>query len=445
MEQTRRSLLRKMLFGTGMLGLRSLATGLPLAVLANPRRALAAVDAGAPPPAPGAKPQFIILSTSAEGDPLGCNAPGTYLNPALVHPGAPAMAPVTLSIGGAQHVAATPWAQLPPELLDRTCFFHHATYSVVHPDQQLVQELGGYTANNEMFVSLLASQLAPALGTVQQQPIVLGPRNIAEAVLYQTQEQPIVAPSALALLLGPPGGELGKLTQLRDSDLDSLNALIKSEGTRAQAAFVDQYVQSQAQLRTVSENLLATLEMISDDSVSSQILAAVTLIRMNVAPVISLHIPFGGDNHNDGALNLETSQTVSGVAALNQLWSVLGANDLQDQVSFLSLNVFGRTMGASSANGRSHNPNHHLALMFGAPFQGSVIGGVEPVGADFGAMSISSTTGAGVPNGGGDIPLLETLQAMALTFGTGVGIDGAFLAANVTGGGKVVQPALASG
>jgi hypothetical protein len=434
-----------MLFGAGWLGLRSLATGIPIAILANPRKALAAADAGVPGPGTGTKPQYIILSTSADGDSVGCNAPGTYLNPALVHPNASSMAPAPLTLGGVQYQAALPWTQLPQAMLDRTCFFHHATYSVVHSDQQLVQELGGNTASGDMFVSLLASQTGPALGTVQTQPIALGPRNIAEAVSYQNQQQPILAPSALALLLGPPSGVLGQLTALRDSDLDSLNALIKSEGNSGQGVFIDQYVQSQKQLRSISENLLATLEMIRDDSVSSQILAAVTLIRMNVAPVISLHIPFGGDNHQDGGLMTEANETLSGIASLSQLWSALSANDLQDQVSFLSLNVFGRTMGPASDNGRAHNQNHHMALLCGAPFAGSVIGGVEAVDADFGAMSISSTTGAGIPNGGGDIPLLETFQSMALTFGTGVGADASFLTENITGGGKVVGPALTSG
>ncbi len=443
MEQTRRAMLKQLLFGAGMLGLRSLATGIPIAILANPRRALAAADAGILPTA-STRPQYVILSTSADGDPIGCNAPGTYLNPALAHPNAPSMAPAPVRLNGTTWTAAQPWTQLPQALLDRTCFFHHATYSVVHPDQPLVQELGGYTTGGDMFVSLLASQLAPALGTVQTQPIVLGPRNIAEGVLYQTQEQPIVAPSTLALLLGSPAGALGKLTKLRDRDLNSLNALAKASGSASRSAFIDQYVQSQAQLRSISENLLATLEMISDDSVSSQILAAVTLIRMNVAPVISLHIPFGGDNHGDTGLLNEANETVAGVASLNQLWSVLNANGLQDQVSFLSLNVFGRSLGSTSADGRSHNPNHHMALLMGAPFQGSVIGGIEPVETDFGAMSISSATGAGVPNGGGDIPLQQTLQSMALTFGTGVGVDATFLAQNVNGG-TVVKPALAAG
>ena len=43
MELTRRRLLMNSLFGAGLLGLRSLATGIPISILANPRRALAGV------------------------------------------------------------------------------------------------------------------------------------------------------------------------------------------------------------------------------------------------------------------------------------------------------------------------------------------------------------------------------------------------------------------
>jgi hypothetical protein len=167
--------------------------------------------------------------------------------------------------------------------------------------------------------------------------------------------------------------------------------------------------------------------------------------------VISIHIPFGGDNHGDGGLQNETKETVSGVASLGQLWSLLVTHGLQDRVSFLSLNVFGRTLAAStSSNGRAHNGNHHVALMFGAPFRGSVIGGVEPGGTtqggstDYTAMSIDSSTGQGVSGGAGDIGFQESLQSMALTFGAGVGVDTAFLAQNIYGG-KAVRSALAAG
>ncbi len=434
MKLRRRDLLLRALFGPGLVGLRSLATGIPAAILADPRRVWA------DPPLPGAA-QYVLLNTSAEGDPITCNVPGTYGNDAIAHPTQPQMAPTTISLRGTPYTAAQPWSTLPQALLDRTCFFHHATYSVVHADQQKVQTLGGYTTDNEMFISMLAGQLAPALGTVQSEPIALGPRNVSESVVYRTQPQPIYTPSALALLLGPPTGPLGQLTALRDRDLDRLNALVRCEGTPAQAAFIDQYAHSQAQVRQVSETLLSVLQGIHDDGVASQLLAAVTLFRMNVAPAVTVHIPFGGDNHADFGFMKETQETVSGMASLASLWSTLNAVSMQDRVSFLSLNVFGRTMSrAKTMAGRAHNANHHCAIFFGAPFRGSVVGGIEPVGLDIGAMSIDPVSGRGVPGGGGSIGLTDSFQSMALTFGRGAGVDPAYLRANISGGVQVNTP-----
>src|SRR5882757_4317777 len=76
----RRGALMKGLFGAGMLGLRALATGIPAAILANPRRALAA-DPYATGCFSEAKAQYLILSTSGSGDPLNANVPGTYAYP----------------------------------------------------------------------------------------------------------------------------------------------------------------------------------------------------------------------------------------------------------------------------------------------------------------------------------------------------------------------------
>ena len=437
-DLTRRRLLMQTLFGAGLLGLRSLATGIPIHVLANPRRALAEVRRS-PEPKAGSAAQYVILSASGEGDPIGCNAPGMYVDPAIKHPPAPSMAPSPVIIGGRTYTAARPWAQLPADLLERTCFFHHATHSVVHSEQQKVMALADRTPDHEMLVSLLAARLGPALGTVQPEPIVLGPRKTTEEIVYQRRPQPIVAPSALALLLGSPRGALGRLTRLRDRDLDRLNAHVKQEGIPARVAFIDQYVQSQAQLRAVSDQLLNVLQGIKDDSVSSQLLAAVTLLRMNVAPVVSLHIPFGGDNHSDASLAREAEETVSGVSAIGQLWSLLKTVGLQDRVTFLSLNVFGRTL--KEPNGRAHNANHHVAVMFGRRLRGSVIGGIEPLDADYGAMSIDAARGEGVPHDKGSVRFDKTLQAMAMTFGIATGVDREYVSHSV-GAGTAITRAL---
>lgn len=440
MEASRRQFLKQLLFGAGGLGLRSLATGLPIALLADPRRALAAVGPATRPTAA----QFVILATSSDGDPIGCNVPGTYLDPRLLHPRAPSMAATTFRLGDHSVTAAKPWARLPQPLLNRTSFFHHSTATVVHSDEQKTLRLGVEAGSGGMFPSLLAARLGPLLGTVQPEPLVLGPRFASEALVYEDRPQPIVAPSALARFLSAPAGPLSRFTELRDRDLNRINAFIKESGNKAQARFVDEYVQSQTQLRALSDNLLSVLEGIQDDGPDAQVLAAVTLIRMKVAPVVSVHIPFGGDNHGDKNLAKETEETVSGVATLGRLWSHLVAAGLQDRVSFLSLNVFGRPLSPPNQDGRDHNGNHNTAIMFGRPFRGSVVGGVTPMDNDYGATSIDSKTGRSVLREGGDIRFADTLGAMAHTFARGVGVEAADLGPRIAGL-RYVRSALAGG
>ena len=71
-KMTRRDGLLAGLFGAGTIGLRALATGLPAWYLLNPNRATAqdlqcAINAKT-------NLQYLIVSTSSNGDPLNCNA-----------------------------------------------------------------------------------------------------------------------------------------------------------------------------------------------------------------------------------------------------------------------------------------------------------------------------------------------------------------------------------
>ena len=337
MDASRRQFLIRTLFGTGLLGLRSLATGIPLSVLANPRRALAAGSTC--PPNPTA--QYILFSSSGNGDPVNANVPGTYAVTGIAHPPDPAMAATSLTLAGKQYTAAAPWARLPQAMLDRTCFFHHATYTNVHSDLSEVMTLQGLVAQRDMLVSMVAAQLASCLGTVQSEPLALGPRGSSEAVIAQGRPQPILSPAALASVLSPPAGPLGQIQKIRDADLDRINAWFKQNGSSAQRAFLDRYAVSQQQARSISDTLLTTLANIKDNSPDSQVAAAVVLFQMNVSPVVSIHIPFGGDNHTDTSLATETKQTVAGVTAIGNLWTQLNAAGLQDRVTFAMMNVFG--------------------------------------------------------------------------------------------------------
>src|SRR5664279_4616824 len=71
----RRQSLQASLAGAGLIGLRAMATGLPISFLLNPK-SVRADDTCA------LSAQFLILSMSANGDALNCNVPGTYDLPA---------------------------------------------------------------------------------------------------------------------------------------------------------------------------------------------------------------------------------------------------------------------------------------------------------------------------------------------------------------------------
>jgi hypothetical protein len=434
---SRREAILSSLFGAGLVGLRALATGLPTSLLINPRRALA----DAPPTcASQDKAQFLIFNTSGAGDPINASVPGTYDDTNIVHSMDASMAPTKISLRGQSFTAALPWSTLPQNVLDRTCFWHLMTNTPVHPKEPDVLKLMGATYAGEMLPSLLAKELAPCLGTIQTQPISLGATSPAEGLSYAGAALPIVPALALKATLTSTPGPLANLQPLRDQTLNQLYDLYKNGASPAQRAYIDSLVTSQQQVRNINQNLLDSLSSITDNTAESQIRAAITLIQMKVTPVIAVHIPFGGDNHRDVGLAAETAQTVSGVGTIVSLMRQLAAAGLADTVTFLSLNVFGRTLGPSNTDGRQHNLNHQASITIGKPFLGGVIGGVGPVDGDYGALGIDAKTGAGSPNG--DIRPLDTLASFGRTMLAAVGVSSDTIAANISSG-QVVSPALA--
>jgi hypothetical protein len=434
---SRRNALLSTLFGTGYVGLRALATGLPASFLVRPRLALA--NPMMPMCAAQTKAQYIIFNTSGSGDPINANVPGTYDDPKIAHSADPTMAPTTLTIQGRPYTAAAPWSTLPQNVLDRTVFWHLMTNTPVHPKEPQVLELMGATQAGEMLPSLLAKQLAPCLGTIQAQPISVGATSPSEALNYGGAALPIVPALALKATLTNPTGPLTTLQPLRDQTLNQVYDVYKNAANPAQRNFIDSLVTSQQQVRNISQTLLNSLSSIKDNSPSSQVLAAMALIQMNVSPVVSIHIPFGGDNHRDVALAAETAQTISGVATIASLMQQLASAGLADKVTFMSLNVFGRTLGPSNTDGRQHNSNHQVSITIGKPFRAGVIGGVGPVKPDYGALAIDSKTGAG--NAGADITAVDTLAAFGQTMLASIGADPTVIT-SPGGTGKVISAAL---
>ena len=434
METSRRKVLMSALFGTGYIGLRALATGIPAGLLLKGSRAFAD---GAPVCGSSDKAQYIIMSTSGSGDPINANCPGSYDDGMITHPGVATMQKTQIKLGGTTSFAALPWTQLPQPVLDKTSFWHIQTNTPVHPKEPDVLRLMGSTAANEMLPSLLSRSLAPCLNTVQTQPITIGATSPSEGLSFAGQALPIIPPLALKATLTNPMGPLTNLQSLRDQTLADLASVYKGSATSAQAKYLDSLVASQAEIRNINQDLLSMLSNIKDNSVASQITAAVALIRMNVTPVVAIHIPFGGDNHTDNALTNEANQTISGVATIGSLMQQLGDAGLADKTTFMTLNVFGRTLGPKHTNGRDHNGNHQVSVVIGKPIKPGIVGGVGPLGSDYGALAINSSSGKG--GAGGDIAAADSLAAFGKTMLAAVGADAE---ASIVGG-KVVTGALA--
>lgn len=432
MDLTRRKLLLSTLFGVGGVGLRALATGLPLSVFTRPHSAQADTL-----PAPNAcsNPQFLFLLTSASGDPTNANVPGTYLLPELDHPPQASMTPTTMTVGGKAFQAARPWTQLPPAILARTAFLHHGTYTSSHGDSSKVSALMGAVQRQEMLISLLAKHLAPCLGTVQAQPVVLS----RQLVTFNGAVMPTLSPRNLRGVLLSPTGPLANLQKIRDANLDKLNELFKQSGNTAQRAILDQYALSQRDARAISQDLLNALASITGETRQDLNTAAAVLFKMKVTPAVVGRYSFGGDNHFDTGLVKESEETVASTTALADLYSQLATHGLTDSVTIAFQNVFGRTLQTKSLEGRDHNANHACSIIIGSGVKSSVIGGVVPFKTAFRAAGFDSATGQ--ISDAGDIQFETTLSSVGKTLGRAVGVSQTVLDEQITKG-KVIPAAL---
>ncbi|MBL9006779.1 MAG: DUF1501 domain-containing protein [Myxococcales bacterium] len=430
MQPNRREAILSALFGAGSMGLRALATGLPMSVLLNPRRSLADACIARD------KAQFIIWATSGSGDPSNANVPGTYEDPGIAHSLDPQMEPTPMMLGGRKTMAAKPWATLPQAVLDRTCFFHHTTLTNSHANQSKVLKLMSAIKRQEMLVSLMSQKLAGCLDTVQIEPASIS----GEFVTFGGRVLPALTPLGLRDVFISPAGPLTNLRKLRDTDLDRVYSVLKSNGNATQLAYLDRMAKSQGELRNISDSLLSSLSGITANDVRGQITAAVALIQMGVTPTSVIQLPFGGDNHSDANLARETAQHVSSIAAIADLQSRLQAAKLQDRVTFVLMNVFGRTLNRPMRAGRDHLGAHHCTVIIGKGIQGSIIGGVTKAGNDYAATAIDSRTGQS--SGNLDIRFEDTLAAVGKTIAAAVGLPGDVINDQITAG-KVVQAALA--
>jgi len=432
--QDRRELLHRVLFGAGAVGLKSLATGLPAWIFT---RAPEAWAQDAYRCADKAKAQYLVIATSSQGDPMNANVPGTYDDPGIVHAADPKMAATDLSLGGRKFKAAQLWSTLPQWALDRTCFFHHATFTNNHPNLPKVMRLMGATYKQEMLPSLLAQHLQPCFSSVQTAPLSVGAGDI---LTFEGRGLPNLQPTGLRDILTRDRTPLGGLQTLRDKHLDRMNALLKARGTKAQQQYLDSLVVSRGQARSLGDDLLGMLASITSDRGEGPVTAAITLLKMNVSPVVTIKIDFGGDNHFDEELVKEVEQHETGIALIGKLMEGLRAAGLSDQVTFAAYNVFGRTLKKLGVRGRDHWASHHATVMIGKAIKAGVVGGVEfnAKAGDYYATAINSVSGAR----GGDIAFADTLGAMGKTLGAAVGVTRADLDKEISQG-KIVESALA--
>jgi hypothetical protein len=422
----RRQLLGASLAGAGLVGLRAMATGLPVSFLLNPKsaRADAACAAGA---------QFLILSMSASGDALNINVPGTYDLPASFAAGTVnhsdpmdmTMSPTSLTLSGQKWTAAKPWSTLPQNVLDRTVFFHHSTGTANHGELGRVLELFGALRRGQWLPSYFAKTLQPCFKTIQVQPVTIG----GEQLSFEGQYLPKLTPTGLKAVLSGPQGIAAQLQTLRDDTLNKLNATLKENRaqTTAERAYLDNMALSQTDLRTMIQQVATDLSTINSDDASNQVIAAALLIKMNVTPVVTIHLPFSGDNHSDNNFTGEGTQTNASVNNIKTLMSKLTAYGLQDKVTFATLNVFGRTF--DTLNGRGHNASHSVSLLIGKGFKGGVVGGLLPGGH---AADIDSATGQAAENG--DLGAANSLASVAKTLGVGIGLTDAQVNDQITSG-----------
>jgi uncharacterized protein (DUF1501 family) len=285
-----------------------------------------------------------------------------------------------------------------------------------------VQRMMEETEKNDMLISLLARELSAGLGTVQSDPVSLG-ANGGELLSSAGRVLANVGPVSVRKALGGVDGPLKDLTQLRDKSIDAMYAVYK----QSQRTLLDAWAKSRSEVRSIGTELLSRLDAIDGNNQVNQVRAASVLAAMNITPVITLKLDFGGDNHTDSGLAKEASRHVSAIGQLQALMDELDAMRaqglLKHDVIVGSLNVFGRTLKSKGDKGRDHNKSHHVTVLMGNGVKAGVVGGIEQnkSGKDYQAQAIDSASGKG--GDGGDIPFEETLGAMGKTLGRVMGIS----------------------
>jgi hypothetical protein len=257
------------------------------------------------------------------------------------------------------------------------------------------------------------------LETIQSQPVNIG-RNVN--LTSGGVALPRIQLTALKQLLTASDSPLADLRSIRDQHVDRIHEILKRDGTPAQRRYLDERAQSREDARKLADDATSIFELVTDDSAVDELLAAVALFRLRVTPVVTVSLPFGGDNHSDAGLQEEMDQTEESIEAIATLMSTLEAQGMADEVTLGMLNVFGRNLVSDPAGGRDHWSKHAVSLLIGKGVRAGVVGGLAPAGEDFTSVGIDAATGAGILDGG-DVPYAETLVATGKTIWAAAGTD----------------------
>ncbi|MEM9069838.1 MAG: hypothetical protein AAGE52_15100 [Myxococcota bacterium] len=401
----RRSMLR-FLFGAGGVGLTAAATGLPVTFLRTGRAR--ADERGA---------RFLVMMSNSAGDPFNCNTPGTYDDDFVWHPSGSDYEPIDLQVGDSVVRAARLWERLPLEMRQNTAFLHHATRSQLHSELAKVLRLHGKTRGGFSVAEIIAQHNAPVLDTLQPNPLPLGDKDTLEVNGAPT---PRLSPQSLkSLLVSDADDVLASFADLRSRELDRINAILREHGNTEQRRLLDAMALSRQEAAALGDAAGELLSSITDDGPVSQMRAAIALIRLRVAPVMSVNLPFGGDNHGDPNLDREGEEYRVGIDAIRVLFEEAAAAGLADQIAFATLSIFGRSLRRFN-NGRTHHPVHSTMMLYAPGIRGGVFGGVADDGRHGFLRAYDSRTG--VPAEDGDVTIETSLPSVGKTLACAAGV-----------------------
>ena len=308
----------------------------------------------------------------------------------------------------------------------------HRTYTNAHPEFGNVTQFHGAVKGPgrigvESLPSMIAQETAGVLGSILEAPLRIG----GPGYLFRGGPLREQTPDRLYDLFSESGSFRGltsaEFADFRDHALDQIYRDTREHGTHAQRAFLDANVRSRDNARALAETLNDSLQPIAmtGDAVEKQVLAAAALIEHNVAPVVTIQLPFGGDNHQDSQLETEVTETLAGIEGIRRLHEELTRRGVADRTTFAYLAVFGRTLGRGNSGGRNHYGDDHAMVMFGPNVEPGLHGGLIDDGSSRRPLKAGPI---------GDVPIEETLSAAGKTLAKACGIPDDTIEERIVGG-----------